>query len=77
MSIATVSVSGCAESTAKSGRGLWGAAADTPDCGLTDLDAGLEQKVGDGLRGGGVVAAKPLSGDERGDCKYLKPSARD
>jgi hypothetical protein len=44
---------------------------------VTDPDAELEQEVGDGLRGGGVVAAKPLSGDERGDCKYLKPSARD
>ena len=58
--------------------GALGAAAETSRlCGLTDLDAELEQEVGDGLRGGGVVAAKPLSGDERGDCKYLKPSARE
>jgi len=27
----------------------------------------MAQEVGDGLRGGGVLAAKPLSGDKRGN----------
>jgi hypothetical protein len=31
----------------------------------------VAQEVGDGLRGGGVLAAKPLSGDKRG--KFLIP----
>ena len=29
-----------------------------PDYGLTDLDAELEEEVGDGLRGGGAVGGR-------------------
>jgi hypothetical protein len=35
--------------------------------GAKNIQSIVAQEVGDGLRGGGVLAAKPLSGDKRGN----------